>query len=484
MNQTIKVDAEAGRAVIAGRRVAITPLPGGALRVGGPDGPVLRPISFGERRRATLPTGGGPADRQSVVAAITATSLVAEPARRAHLRNGLSPETCALALWLAGAGDGAPGFDVAAGSVATRIGWAADQIDGADAAAIDRLAMDLVLDHAEPTALSIPSDDGWHRIVFGEPEPVPETTPGPAPSEDETPGSTCDLEELVGVLADDLRRRAESEAPTPAGPIRVDAPSPAPVRSGPTPSTLSDASPAAAGLVRLAVPPRWATTDTTDGHPHEQAGHQLSLHREREEPLRDGHRAPRPVQHLDAPAARAALPSLSRDVVTSIPTSQLSLVPDPAGVDRPVPIVSPPIGPRDRRAGEGAAPATQLGHDQITAEPLQTVAHPADGQSGQATTSGPLLPPLPPVPTALAPTPLRTATDTRPGGLAALPEQPAPLVFAPLERLSPPRDRAPHPVAPGAVATPSVPIRIDIGAIADAMAAALSDEADLRGLRP
>ena len=453
MNQTIEVDAAAG-ALIAGRRVAIAPVPGGALRVGGPDGPVLRPISFGERRRATRPAGdSGPVDRQTVVRAVTAAALVPEPAGRVHSADGLSAEARALALWLAGAGDVAPGFDTAASSVATRIGWAADQIDGADAASIDRLAMNLALDldlalamaldHAEPAALSIPSDDdGWHRIVFGEPkpesEPVPEAAPGPAPAEDGTSGSTGDLEELVGALADDLRRRAEPEPSTPAGPIRMDAPSPVPVRNGPTPSTIGGAHPAAAGSFHSAVPAHPATTDRTDGHP-------------------------------------------DRAFVTTIPTSQVSLVPDPAAVPRPALPLAPQIGLRDRRARHAAAPATQLGPDRLTADPQRTEEHSADGQSAQATTPGR---PPPTVPPALGPTPLRTATDTRRRGLAALPEQPLPLSFAPLERLSPPQDPASQPIAPRAIAQPSAPIRIDLGAIADALATALSDEADLRGLRP
>ena len=148
MNQTIEVDAAAGQALIAGRRVLITPAAGGALRVGGPAGPVLRPISFGERRAATRPAGGsGPVDREAVVTAVTTAALVPEPAGRpVHSAGSLSPEARAVALWLAGAGDGAPGFDAVANSVATTVGWAADQIDGADAASIDRLALDLGLD--------------------------------------------------------------------------------------------------------------------------------------------------------------------------------------------------------------------------------------------------------------------------------------------------------------------------------------------------
>ena len=62
----------------------------------------------------------------------------------------------------------------------------------------------------------------------------------------------------------------------------------------------------------------------------------------------------------------------------------------------------------------------------------------------------------------------------------------------PLPRPSPPsnpfrRPTAPQPIppmAPAATVQPNAPLRINLGAIADALAAALSDEADLRGLRP
>jgi hypothetical protein len=156
-------------------------------------GTILRPLTFGERTRIVGRSGVDvPAVCQSVL-------------RTSRVRAGAdSPRVLEiLALALAG-GDqaAAPPFAEAMLQVAGASGWSLSQINDAEAAEIDGLAVFLT-GPIEP-----PLDDGWNRIVF---------QTGPA----ETNSGGDVLEQVRYALANQLLQRAGANRdPEPgAGPI-------------------------------------------------------------------------------------------------------------------------------------------------------------------------------------------------------------------------------------------------------------------------
>lgn len=151
----------------------------GELHVGGPDGPVLRPLTFGERTRLVARTAWTPAPREAVCACIL---------RAATVRAGKAEQVVqeVLALHLAGAGlagTGAQPFAEAALLVAREAGMDLARLDEVEAMEIDRLAAHL----AGPAT----GQGDWCRIIIG---------PGPASA----------IQGLRDELADDLLARGNA----------------------------------------------------------------------------------------------------------------------------------------------------------------------------------------------------------------------------------------------------------------------------------
>jgi hypothetical protein len=153
---------------------------GGSLRVGGDDGPVLRPVSFAARARLAHRALGTATPRDELVVALRRAATVTDGELVAAVAE-------ILALHLAGAGSGGPCFADSVVLLARALGWGPDALEAVDAGDVDRLAGQL------RDALA-PPDDGWSRVFFA-----------PAADGPEPPGS---LDELRAALADDLLTRA------------------------------------------------------------------------------------------------------------------------------------------------------------------------------------------------------------------------------------------------------------------------------------
>lgn len=178
-------------------------------------GAVLCPVSFGQRSRLVAWSGDG-----------LAGALLAEMLDGAE--DGLEPRALqALALHLAGADSGAPGFAASAALVARLIGWPLADINAAEALEIDRLAASLA------PSLEADGGDGWTTVLF--------TGAGNAAEEDEP------LEVLCARLATDLQRRAaDSISPAVAAvlnAVRPAAPLPVAARTAQTPETSVERDP-------------------------------------------------------------------------------------------------------------------------------------------------------------------------------------------------------------------------------------------------
>ncbi|GIG64552.1 hypothetical protein [Phytomonospora endophytica] len=155
----VSVDLATGTATVAGHEITVGEHPDG-LRLHGPDGPVLRALSFGQRRFAVRAAEGCPDPADALARSVGFLAL------------GRDPEDAAveaLALFLAGAREdaGGPGLTEAALAVLRVTGWTATQLDDAGAASVDDLARGLI--PAAPDA-----DDGWTRLELA-PATVTET---------------------------------------------------------------------------------------------------------------------------------------------------------------------------------------------------------------------------------------------------------------------------------------------------------------------
>ncbi len=141
---------------------------------------VLHPIPFGLRSR--LVAWGG----DDLPELLLAEMLSGEADGRAEGIDPLALQT--LALQLAGADSGAPGFAASAALVARLLGWPLADINAAEALEIDRLAASLApsMEEAE--------DAGWTTVLFSGAES--------ASGEDES------LESMCKRLTANLRRRA------------------------------------------------------------------------------------------------------------------------------------------------------------------------------------------------------------------------------------------------------------------------------------
>lgn len=142
------------------------------------NGTLLHPVSFGLRSHLVAWSG------ELLPEALLAEMLIGEPA-------GLPALVLqALALHLAGANSGAPGFTATTALIGRLLGWSLADINAGEALEIDRLAASLTPAEGQT------DEDGWTRILFA--------TPG---------GSTKAKEPLQAIcarLAADLRRRSDA----------------------------------------------------------------------------------------------------------------------------------------------------------------------------------------------------------------------------------------------------------------------------------
>jgi hypothetical protein len=152
LEQLICIDLDHEVATFAGESVTISEAsPSGSLRVAG--GPVIRPLSFSERNRIVLRASGAPDPVERVYSGIlrAATTDAGET-------TGCSAEAVQImALALAGATLEAPSFAASALLVARATGWGPVELAEAEAAEVDRLAIQL----SGP-----PEESGWSRLVF------------------------------------------------------------------------------------------------------------------------------------------------------------------------------------------------------------------------------------------------------------------------------------------------------------------------------
>lgn len=139
----------------------------------------LQPLPFGLRSRLVIWSGGGLGE------------AVLEESLKGTVEGVESLALQALALHLAGAGSGAPGFASSAALVARLLGWPFADINAAEAQEIDRLSASLA------PAMEQGGDDGWTTVLF---------SGGTGESDDGEP-----LDAICARLSADLQRRG-SEA--------------------------------------------------------------------------------------------------------------------------------------------------------------------------------------------------------------------------------------------------------------------------------
>ncbi len=149
----VTIDAFRGEARL-GRTMIPVAVAGvrGELRVGGPGGPTLRPLTFGERDRAAAYAAMSSDARQELNAAILAAATV-----RPGTGDPIVHEIVALVLAGAGIKD-APAFSECALRIAQATGWDYRQLADGEAANIDRLALSLHRSESE----------AWSRLVLAE----------------------------------------------------------------------------------------------------------------------------------------------------------------------------------------------------------------------------------------------------------------------------------------------------------------------------
>jgi hypothetical protein len=143
---SVVADPAAGAAFVAGTRVAMSAAGAtGAMRFGGAEGSVLRPLSF--------------AERTDLVSSATTTDAVAAGilnAATVERGDGATTLLEVLALWLAGADFDAPDFTETTLLVARAAGWQPWDLFAAPAREIDRLAMHLG------------ESSEWNSLLFAE----------------------------------------------------------------------------------------------------------------------------------------------------------------------------------------------------------------------------------------------------------------------------------------------------------------------------
>jgi len=187
------IDIGAGHAHVGDQVIDVAPVtsgPAGSLAVGRL---VLRPLTFGERLRLVREVAGGPVSTDSaraLAASVLSASLVTGDAADAEF----VAATESVALHLAGArlDVTSPGFADSAGLLAQAYGWSAVDVTDAAADLIDDLARSVA-------AVGDPADDGWTSVVLAGDTEVAAASAASIESED--------VEGIRDRLAMDLLRR-------------------------------------------------------------------------------------------------------------------------------------------------------------------------------------------------------------------------------------------------------------------------------------
>ncbi len=163
MNGRAFIDAARGEFVVGDLALPVADAqPPGALRLLSPAGPVLRPITFGERFRLVERASVAADPVENLCAAVMKCATVSQGEMELSAAQWDACQT--LALMLAGAGIEAPAFAEAMLLVGGRAGWGYREIEEAEASRIDHLARRLEPKLPDP-------DDGWSRVLFQEEEP-------------------------------------------------------------------------------------------------------------------------------------------------------------------------------------------------------------------------------------------------------------------------------------------------------------------------
>lgn len=179
MRNSVVIDTASGQALIGDTLVPVREAGShGELQVGGPAGPVLRPLTFGERTRVVTRAAGSPAALDILCAGVLQAALL-QPGEADRLVQEI------VALAMAGADQDAPPFAETVLRVARTAGWELRQLYDAEAAEVDRLAVYLG---------GRPPDSGWTQILFA--------------------GNAVSLASVRQELAEQLLRRADPFAET------------------------------------------------------------------------------------------------------------------------------------------------------------------------------------------------------------------------------------------------------------------------------
>ncbi len=152
MRGRVIIDTLGGQALLGNVCVKVAEAgSNGELEIEG--GTILRPITFGQRTRISARASLSPTPRENCAAGVLSASTV-----RAGTDDTLVLEV--LAMVLAGADESGFPFAETTLTIARAAGWSHADIAGAEAADIDRLARHL--SRNQP-------DDGWTRLVFDSP---------------------------------------------------------------------------------------------------------------------------------------------------------------------------------------------------------------------------------------------------------------------------------------------------------------------------
>ncbi|MEV0644060.1 hypothetical protein AB0I28_02230 [Phytomonospora sp. NPDC050363] len=423
----VSVDLGNGTATVAGRAIAVGEHPDG-LRLHGPDGPVLRSLSFGERRFAVRAAEGCPDPADALARSVGRLALGEETADAA---------VEALALFLAGAreetGTG-PGLAEAALAVVRATGWTATELDAAVATSVDELAGGLI-----PPSLD--ADDGWTSLRLA-------------------PASVAEIRnDLAADLLSRAARRPAAEAFSTVG--RTDSPTP--------PEAASDASagakdPGAGSGAHVSGPTAGAPPAVGDPYAQDPPG------------TRQHTRAADPGPPWPASPSAAGDRPPSRGVNGTSPRQPTP--PAPRHTANGEPRFGGANGTRGPRAaapntnhGPGAAPRARP--EPIVPRGPYSFGAPGAAHRPHSTPRRPLPPP---------PAPGTWSPITRP----PTPEQAGTLITGPWAPLA---EQPPTPFDPGAPAhrAPGDPILrlvTEDEDLAERLARVLHDEADLRGMAP
>ncbi|WOD39716.1 hypothetical protein [Nodosilinea sp. E11] len=180
-----------GLARLGTMTVAIAPAgPQGQLQVGGETGPVVRPLTLGERNRLVWEAMASPQPKPTLWAGLRSLGTTSFRTKDPEPMDACVLDVIALAL-AGGLWESAPQFDRTVMLVARETGWSPQQLAEAIALEVDQLALSLEASLSAPAA----SDTGWKRLVLLSPE-------------------ESDLDYIREQLANNLLRRGKGSAET------------------------------------------------------------------------------------------------------------------------------------------------------------------------------------------------------------------------------------------------------------------------------